>query len=226
MKMQDIDACVFDAYGTLFDVAAAAAHCRDDLGDQAASLSALWRTKQLEYTWLRSLMGEYIDFWQVTSDGLDFALETLGLDGDAVLREKLLNLYLELDAYPEVPAVLGALNGGGLKCAILSNGSPKMLSAAVANAGISDLLVDSYSVDQLGIYKPTPKVYQMAVDGLGVPAHRISFMSSNAWDAAAAANFGFRVVWVNRFGQKKERLPGTLEHEIKSLSDLPPLLGL
>ena len=226
MKMQDIDACVFDAYGTLFDVAAAAAHCRDDLGDQAASLSALWRTKQLEYTWLRSLMGEYIDFWQVTSDGLDFALETLGLDGDAVLREKLLNLYLELDAYPEVLAVLGALNGGGLKCAILSNGSPKMLSAAVANAGISDLLVDSYSVDQLGIYKPTPKVYQMAVDGLGVPAHRISFMSSNAWDAAAAANFGFRVVWVNRFGQKKERLPGTLEHEIKSLSDLPPLLGL
>ncbi len=224
--MQDIDACVFDAYGTLFDVAAAAAHCRDDLGDQAASLSALWRTKQLEYTWLRSLMGEYIDFWQVTSDGLDFALETLGLDGDAVLREKLLNLYLELDAYPEVLAVLGALNGGGLKCAILSNGSPKMLSAAVANAGISDLLVDSYSVDQLGIYKPTPKVYQMAVDGLGVPAHRISFMSSNAWDAAAAANFGFRVVWVNRFGQKKERLPGTLEHEIKSLSDLPPLLGL
>ena len=226
MKMQDIDACVFDAYGTLFDVAAAAAHCRDDLGDQAASLSALWRTKQLEYTWLRSLMGEYIDFWQVTSDGLDFALETLGLDGDAVLREKLLNLYLELDAYPEVPAVLGALNGGGLKCAILSNGSPKMLSAAVANAGISDLLVDSYSVDQLGIYKPTPKVYQMAVDGLGVAAHRISFMSSNAWDAAAAANFGFRVVWVNRFGQKKERLPGTPEHEIKNLSDLPLLLGL
>ena len=226
MMMQDIDACVFDAYGTLFDVAAAAAHCRDDLGDQAASLSALWRTKQLEYTWLRSLMGEYIDFWQVTSDGLDFALETLGLDGDAVLREKLLNLYLELDAYPEVLAVLGALNGGGLKCAILSNGSPKMLSAAVANAGISDLLVDSYSVDQLGIYKPTPKVYQMAVDGLGVAAHRISFMSSNAWDAAAAANFGFRVVWVNRFGQKKERLPGTPEHEIKNLSDLPLLLGL
>ncbi len=224
--MQDIDACVFDAYGTLFDVAAAAAHCRDDIGDQAASLSAIWRTKQLEYTWLRSLMDEYVDFWQVTSDALDFALETLGLDGDTARREKLLNLYLELDAYPEVPAVLAALNGGGLKCAILSNGSPKMLSAAVANAGISDLLVDSYSVDQLGIYKPTPKVYQMAVDGLGVAAHRISFMSSNAWDAAAAANFGFRVVWVNRFGQKKERLPGTPEHEIKNLSDLPLLLGL
>ncbi|NQU55773.1 MAG: haloacid dehalogenase type II [Rhodospirillales bacterium] len=224
--MKDIDACVFDAYGTLFDVAAAAAHCSDDLGDQAASLSAIWRTKQLEYTWLRSLMGEYIDFWQVTSNGLDYALETLGLDGNTALREKLLNLYLELDAYAEVPDVLSALNGGGLKCAILSNGSPKMLAAAVGNAGISDLLVDCYSVDQLGIYKPTPKVYQMAVDGLNVPAERISFMSSNAWDAAAAANFGFRVVWVNRFGQKKERLPGTPEHEITTLSDLPPLLGL
>jgi len=224
--MQDIDACVFDAYGTLFDVAAAAAHCRGDLGDKADSLSAIWRTKQLEYTWLRSLMGEYIDFWQVTSNALDFAMETLGLEGNTALREKLLNLYLELDAYPEVPDVLKALNGGGLKCAILSNGSPKMLSAAVNNAGISDLLVDSYSVDQLGVYKPAPKVYQMAVDGLGVPAERISFMSSNAWDAAAAANFGFRVVWVNRFGQKKERLPGAPEHEIKTLSDLPPLLRL
>jgi len=224
--MKDIDACVFDAYGTLFDVAAAAAHCKDDLGDNAASLSALWRTKQLEYTWLRSLMGEYVEFWQVTSDGLDYALETLGLDGDEALRDKLLNLYLELDCYPEVPSVLKVLNGGGLKCAILSNGSPKMLNSAIENAGISQLLVNSYSVDQLAIYKPTPKVYQMAVDDLGVRAERICFMSSNAWDASAAANFGFRVVWVNRFDQKKERLPGIPEHEIKILSDLPGLLGL
>lgn len=224
--MQEIEACVFDAYGTLFDVAAAAAHCRDDLGDQADALSALWRTKQLEYTWLRSLMGEYVDFWQITSDGLDYALETLGLDGDAALREKLQGLYLKLDAYPEVPDVLRALNAGGKKCAILSNGSPEMLASAVENAGISELLVESYSVHGLGIYKPDPGVYQMAVDGLGVPAHRISFMSSNAWDAAGAANFGFRVVWVNRFGQKKERLPGTPEHEITSLAQLPGILGL
>lgn len=224
--MQDIDACVFDAYGTLFDVAAAAAHCRDDLGDKADNLSAIWRTKQLEYTWLRSLMGEYVDFWQVTSDGLDYALETLGLDGDTALREKLQSLYMKLDCYPEVPDMLKALNGGGLKCAILSNGSPKMLESAVSNAGISDLLVDSYSVDSLGIYKPTPKVYQMAVDGLNVSKERICFMSSNAWDASAAANFGFRVVWVNRFGQKEERLPGKPEHEITTLADLPGLLGL
>jgi len=224
--MQDIDACVFDAYGTLFDVAAAAAHCKDDLGDKAATLSALWRTKQLEYTWLRSLMDEYVEFWQITSDGLDYALETLGLDGDAALREKLLNLYMELDCYPEIPDVLKTLNAGGLKCAILSNGSPKMLNSAIENAGISEHLFNSYSVDQLGIYKPTPKVYQMAVDDLGVSAERICFMSSNAWDASAAANFGFRVVWVNRFGQKKERLPGLPEHEIKTLSNLPDLLGL
>ena len=224
--MQDIDACVFDAYGTLFDVASAAARCKDDLGENAAALSALWRTKQLEYTWLRSLMNEYVDFWQITSDGLDYALETLSLDGDAALRDKLLNLYMKLDCFPEVPHVLKVLNAGGLKCTILSNGSPKMLDSAIENAGISEQLVNSYSVDQLGIYKPSPRVYQMAVDDLGISAEKISFMSSNAWDAAAAANFGFRVVWVNRFGQKRERLPGLSEYEIETLSDLPELLGL
>ena len=224
--MQNIDACVFDAYGTLFDVASAAARCKDDLGENAAALSALWRTKQLEYTWLRSLMNEYVEFWEITRDGLDYALETLGLDGDAALRDKLLNLYMELDCFPEVPNILKTLNAGGLKCAILSNGSPKMLNSAIENAGISEQLVNSYSVDQLGIYKPSPRVYQMAVDDLGISAKKISFMSSNAWDASAAANFGFKVVWVNRFGQKKERLPGLPEHEIKTLNDLPSLLGL
>jgi len=224
--LQNIDACVFDAYGTLFDVAAAAAHCKDDLGENATTLSALWRTKQLEYTWLRSLMDKYVDFWQITSDGLDYALETLGLNGDAALRDKLLYLYMKLDCFPEVPNVLKVLNAGGLKCAILSNGSPKMLNSAIENSGISEQLVNSYSVDQLGVYKPSPRVYQMAVDGLGVSAENISFMSSNAWDASAAANFGFKVVWVNRFGQKRERLPGLPEHEIETLSDLPGLLGL
>jgi len=134
--MNDIDACVFDAYGTLFDVAAAAANCSNALGDKAASLSALWRTKQLEYTWLRSLMGEYVDFSQVTSDGLDYALETLELHGDAELRQRLLNMFMELDAYAEVKDVLSRLKNGGMKCAILSNGTPDMLKSAVDNAGI------------------------------------------------------------------------------------------
>jgi len=223
--MDNIDACVFDAYGTLFDFAAAAERCREDLGDKTDSLTALWRTKQLEYTWLRSLMDEYEDFWTVTGHGLDYAMETLEID-DPALREKLMNLYLELDTFPEVAEMLKRLNDGGLKCAILSNGSPHMLACAVNKAGISDLLVDYYSVDDFNIYKPYSAVYQMAVTALEIPSERICFMSSNAWDAAGAANFGFRVVWVNRYNQKPERLPGKPEHEIKNLADLPPLLGL
>ncbi len=224
-EIEDIGACVFDAYGTLFDVNAAAAQCRDALGGKADELSALWRTRQLEYTWLRSLMREYVEFWQVTGDGLDYALAVLGIE-DAALRRRLMDIYLRLDAYPEVKEVLTALKSGGLKTAILSNGSPKMLASAVENAGIVDVLDETFSVDSIGIYKPHPSVYQMAVDGLGVASGRICFMSSNAWDAAAAANFGFRVVWVNRFGQPQERIPGDPEHEIKTLADLPWLLGL
>mgnify|MGYP000108997271 FL=1 len=224
-KIEDIGACVFDAYGTLFDVAAAAAQCRDALGDKADELSVLWRTRQLEYTWLRSLMQEYVEFRQVTGDGLDYAMAALGIEDDA-LRQRLMDIYMRLDAYPEVKDVLSALKAGGIKTAVLSNGSPEMLSSAVDNAGIADLLDDVFSVDSIGVYKPHPSVYQMAVDGLGVDAGRIYFMSSNAWDAAAGANFGYRVVWVNRFGQPQERIPGEPEHEIKTLEALPPLLGL
>ena len=224
-QIEDIDACVFDAYGTLFNVAAAASQCRDALGDKADELSAIWRTRQLEYTWLRSLMDEYVEFWQVTGDGLDYALAVLGID-DAALRERLMEIYMRLDAYPEVKDVLTTLKGGSMKTAILSNGSPKMLASAVENAAINDVLDDVFSVDSIGIYKPHPSVYQMAVDGLNVEAGRICFMSSNAWDAAAAANFGFRVVWVNRFGQPRERIPGQPEHEVKTLDALPPLLDL
>ncbi len=222
--LDDIGACVFDAYGTLFDVAAAAARCRDDLGDKAGPLAALWRTKQLEYTWLRSLMDEYVDFWQVTGDGLDYAMATLGIGGD--LRPRLMDLYMRLDAYGEVKDVLSGLKAADIKTAILSNGAPSMLEAAVKNAGIDDLLDDVLSVDSIGVYKPHPGVYQLAVDGLSLPAGRICFMSSNAWDVAGAANFGFRVVWVNRFGQQRERLPGAHEHELSTLAELPALLGL
>ncbi len=222
--LDDIGACVFDAYGTLFDVAAAAARCRDDLGDKAGPLAALWRTKQLEYTWLRSLMDEYVDFWRVTGDGLDYAMATLGI-GEG-LRPRLMDLYMRLDAYGEVKDVLSGLKAAGIKTAILSNGAPAMLEAAVKNAGIDDLLDDVLSVDSIGVFKPHPRVYQLAVDGLDLPAGRICFMSSNAWDVAGAANFGFRVVWVNRFGQQRERLPGAHEHEISTLAELPALLGL
>ncbi len=224
-KIEDIGACVFDAYGTLFDVAAAAARCKDALGDKAEPLTALWRTRQLEYTWLRSLMQEYVEFWQITGDGLDYALAALGIE-DAALRERLMDIYMRLDAYHEVKDVLTAVKGGGLKTAILSNGSPKMLNAAIENAGVDGVLDGCFSVDSIGVYKPHPSVYQMAVDGLDVAPKRICFMSSNAWDAAAAANFGFRVVWVNRFSQPQERIPGQHEHEITTLEALPELLGL
>ena len=223
--MENIDACVFDAYGTLFDVVAAAKHCQDDLGDNWGPLAQIWRDKQLQYTWLRSLMDEYVPFWQVTQDGLDYALATLDTN-DADLRKRLLDIYLQLDAYPEVKDMLTTLKAAGLKTAILSNGSRDMLASAVNNAGIADVLDGVLSVEALGVYKPHRSVYQMAVDDLGVAKERICFMSSNAWDACAAANFGFRVVWVNRFGQAEERIPGQQEQEITDLSQLPPLLAL
>jgi 2-haloacid dehalogenase len=223
--LTNIDACVFDAYGTLFDVTAAAKSCQGDLGDQWAPLAQIWREKQLQYSWLRSLMDEYVPFWQVTQDALDYALATLKI-GDADLRKRLLDIYLQLGAYPEVAGMLKTLKGAGLKTAILSNGSPEMLASAVSNAGLDDVLDNVFSVEKLGIFKPNSRVYQMAVDDLGIPKERICFMSSNAWDACGGANFGFRVVWVNRFGQAEEGLPGQQEYEITNLSELPPLFGL
>lgn len=221
--IDNIDACVFDAYGTLFDVAAAAAHHQKELGDKWEPLAKLWRDKQLQYTWLRSLMGAYEPFWQITQDSLDYAMATLGISDDT-LRQKLLDVYFKLDAYPEVPDMLKTLTAGGLKVATLSNGSPDMLQSAVDNAGIHlDAVI---SVDRVKIYKPDGRIYQMACDDLDVPKERICFMSSNAWDAWAASNFGFQVVWVNRFGQPPERLPGAPRQEITNLSALPALLGL
>lgn len=222
-KLSDVGACVFDAYGTLFDVNAAAAHCKDEIGDQWEALANIWRMKQLNYTWLRSLMGEYVGFWQVTGEALDYAMDSLGID-DSALKARLLALYEELDAYPEVPSVLRTLKERGIQTAILSNGTSQMLSSAVGNAGIGDHLDASISVDDLKIYKPHPSVYQLAVDQLSVEAERICFMSSNAWDAAGAANFGFQVVWINRFGQAPERLPGDIVAELNSLEGLPDLV--
>jgi 2-haloacid dehalogenase len=218
-----VRACVFDAYGTLFDFASAAKGCQDVLGDDIARLTALWRDKQLQYTWLRALQGRHADFWQVTSDALDFALETLAIDRPGV-RDRLMNLYLTLDAFPEVGEVLSRLKQDGLKTAILSNGTPAMLNAAAKAARIDDLLDAVLSVEDVGVYKPHPKVYQLAVDRLGIPAGAIAFQSSNAWDAYAASAFGMQTVWCNRYGQRPERLPGLPDRMIKSLADLPDLV--
>jgi 2-haloacid dehalogenase len=221
--LKGIRACVFDAYGTLFDYASAAAGCRDVLGDKLDRLTTLWRDKQLQYTWLRAIQGCHADFQQVTGDALDFALATLGLV-DTALRNRLMNLYLKLDAFPEVQQTLRQLRGGGMKTAILSNGSPMMLRAAVDSADLVGLFDAILSVEEVGVYKPHPKVYQLAVDRLGTPASAISFQSSNAWDAYAASAFGMKVVWCNRYSQMPERLPGSPDREIKSLAELPPLV--
>ena len=218
-----IRACVFDAYGTLFDVHSAVGNYRQRLGDIADQVSALWRTKQLEYTWLRSLMGRHADFWQVTLDALDFAFDMHHVQ-DTGLRKDLMEAYLHLDCYPEVPEALLQLKSRGFRIAILSNGTPDMLQAAVNNSGIAALVEKNFSVEQVGIFKPDRRVYQIAVDGLSLQPEQIVFQSSNAWDAAGASAFGFRVAWVNRFGQSEERLPGRPDVEIKNLVELPALL--
>jgi 2-haloacid dehalogenase len=220
-----VKACVFDAYGTLFDFNSAVSRHRERLGSAADSVSALWRTKQLEYTWLRSLMGRHADFWQVTQDALDYALEAAAVS-DLELRKAIVNTYLELDCYPDVKGTLEKLKAGGLQLVILSNGTPAMLEAAVKSSGLTDLINGILSVEEVGIYKPDPRVYGLAVDRLGLQAKQIAFMSANSWDAVGAANYGLRVAWVNRFGQRRERLPSQPDLEINSLAYLPTLLGV
>lgn len=224
-KLTGVRACVFDAYGTIFDFASAVARCGDIPDDKRGALTTLWRDKQLQYTWLRALQGRYVDFWQVTGDALDFALDILGIQTPA-LRTQLMDLYLTLSAFPEVPEALRSLREAGFVTAILSNGSPAMLQSAVSAAGLSSLFDAILSVDAVGTYKTHPSVYQYALDQLGVSAREVSFQSSNAWDAYAASDFGMRVVWCNRYSQREERLPGKPDREIRTLAQLPALLSL
>jgi len=218
-------ACVFDAYGTLFDFLSASTRCRDALGDKAVALGPLWRTRQLEYSWLRSLMGAHADFWQVTGEALDFALASLKIE-DTALRERLMDLFLNIEAFPDARRVLETLKRANRRAAILSNGSPAMLTAAMKSAGVTALLDAALSVEEARIYKPHRSVYELVSRRLKLPAERICFVSSNGWDAAGAAHFGFQAVWANRAGAPRERLPGRLAAEIRDLDALPALLGL
>ena len=216
LALKDVKHAVFDAYGTLFDVHSAAAQHQKKLGDKAQAVSTLWRTKQLEYTWLRSLMHRYVNFAQVTREVLDYALESHGIE-DESLRQDLLNAYHQLSCYPEVPETLQKLKQQGLGTSILSNGSFEMIESGVRNSGLKELLDGVFSVETIRIFKPDPQVYQLAVDQLGCDPQEILFFSSNAWDVSGSATFGFQAVWVNRFGQAPERLPGNPVLEIKSL---------
>jgi len=198
-----ITTCIFDAYGTLFDVAAAARNAAAEPGREAfaehwPAIAENWRRKQLEYTWLRAITGDHTDFWQVTQDGLDWALEKQGLLDDTDLRERLLQLYWELEAYPEVPEILRILKDRGLNTAILSNGSRAMLKGAVDSAGIGDLLDDALSVDSVGIFKPADQVYDLVGQRFRGAKSTVLFVSSNGWDVGSAAGYGFTTAWVNR----------------------------
>ena len=224
-SLHGVRACVFDAYGTWFDFASAAQSCGDVLGERASALTTLWRDKQLAYTWLRAAAERHADFWQVTGDALDFALETLAIDIPG-LRARLMRLYLELAPFPEVGEVLARVKDAGFKTAILSNGTPAMLRAVVGAAKLEPLLDAVLSVEEVQVYKPHRRVYQLAVDRLGVAPNAFSFQSSNAWDAYAASAFGMQVVWCNRYRQPAERLPGNPDRRITNLTQLPALLGL
>ncbi|WP_394154367.1 haloacid dehalogenase type II [Loktanella salsilacus] len=220
-----ITTCIFDAYGTLFDVNAAARRAAQEPGQERLAavweqLARDWRQKQLEYSWLRAVADRHCDFWQLTQDGLDWAMEAAGLD-DPALRTRLLALYWELEAYPEVPAMLRTLKDRGMTTAILSNGPPDMLRAAITLAGLNDLLDDALSVEDVGVFKPHPSVYDMVGNRFGCRRDQVMFVSSNGWDAAAGAGYGFHTVWANRLGAPMDRLYARPEHVLPDLSTLP-----
>lgn len=220
-----IKACLFDAYGTLFDVSAAARALADEIGPRWQPLAETWRAKQLNYSWLRSLMGAHADFWQVTGEALDYALDEQGL-GDKGLRQRLLDLYYNLACYPEAPAMLRRLKDAGLITGILSNGAPAMLEAACTSSGIAPLIDHLISVEEVGIYKPDPRIYRLAMERLVLPASAIAFHSSNGWDIHAGKRAGFLAIWINRSGQPAERLPHPPDVTLRNLSDVPAVLGL
>jgi len=218
---------VFDAYGTLFDVSAAAAQAATEpdhaaLTDTWPALARDWRLKQLQYTWLRAVADQHCDFWQVTQDGLDWALEANGLTNPAT-RTRLLALYWELAAYPEVCAMLTTLKARDMTTAILSNGAPDMLQGAVSSAKIGDVLDAVLSVEDVGVFKPDTRVYDLVGQNLGCARDEVLFVSSNGWDAAGAAAYGFQTVWVNRMGEPMDRLYASPNHVLPDLTTLPEL---
>lgn len=220
----EVDALVYDAYGTIFDVYSVFETCEKNFPGNGAAISEIWRNKQLEYTWLRSLMGRYENFWQITEAGLRFACRSLDLKLTDNIFGELMDNYLHLRPYEEVPPTLEKL-GQTNKQAILSNGSPDMLNNVVDNNGLGSSLQAVLSVDELSVFKPAPQVYQLAVDRLGVAADKIGFVSSNCWDAIGAKSFGFKVFWINRFKRPLDEMSIVPDREIQTLDQIEPLLG-
>ena len=223
--LSSTEICVFDAYGTLYDFNSAVARHRDAIGPKADALSEMWRSKQVQYTWLRNSMSTYSPFWKVTGEALDHCLATFGITDKAV-REKLMGAYLALDPFPEVPAMLGKLKKAGKRLAILSNGNPGMLDPMVKASGLADFFEAVISVDDAKVFKVDPKTYELVKKRTGVTSDKVCFLSSNCWDAHGAAQFGFKVLWVNRGSLPEDNLPGKIVAQIKDLSHLPVQLGV
>jgi len=222
MKIENVTACVFDAYGTLFDVNSAAAKCKEKLGDKWENFANAWRTTQLEYTWLRSLMKKYKNFWQITEDSLDHTMVTFKIDKN--MREELLSLYRELIPYPEVKECLDGLKSKKIKTAILSNGTPDLLKRLVESNNIQNYFDDIMSVENVGVYKPDSKVYEMPIKKYSCKPENICFLSSNTWDVSGGGVFGYNAIWVNRFNKVFDKLNYKPQHIINNLNQLLKLV--
>ena len=225
IRFSDIAVCVFDAYGTLFDLGNFADRFRPELGDLADPMVGLWRRKQLEYSWLRSLMGRHTDFWHVTGESLDHALAAFGIANPS-LRSRLMEAWLAPKAFAEAAAVLARLRDAGMKTAILSNGSPSMLVAGTSSTGLTRLLDDVFTVEDVGVFKPHPSVYHLVTERYGIEPKAVCFVSGNGWDVAGASAFGFKVAWVNRAKAPADHLPAGPDAVLADLNGVPPLLGV
>ena len=220
--MKNIKAIIFDAYGTLFDVNSAAEKCKDKIGDKWEGFANFWRTTQLEYTWLRSLMNRHKDFWQVTEDSLDKSMKAFNIDHS--MKNELLNLYKVLSPFKEVPETLKTLKEKNFKLAILSNGTPSLLNELVRSNDLDDLFDDLFSIEEVGIYKPDSKVYDLPIKKYKIEKNEVAFLSANTWDVSGGGNYGFNSIWVNRNKSIFDNLDYKPHTEIENLSELISLI--
>ena len=220
--MKNTKAIIFDAYGTLFDVNSAAEKCKDKIGDKWEGFANYWRTTQLEYTWLRSLMKRHKDFWQITEDSLDKSINVFKIDNS--MRDELLNLYKILSPFKEVPEVLKSLKNKNYKLAILSNGTPSLLNELVRSNNLNDLFDDIFSIEEVGVYKPDSKVYDLPIKKYNINKNEVTFLSANTWDVSGGGNYGYNSIWVNRNNNTFDNLDYIPKYQIKELSKLLDIL--
>ena len=220
--MKNIKAIIFDAYGTLFDVNSATEKCKDKIGDKWESFANYWRTTQLEYTWLRSLMKRHKDFWQVTEDSLDKSMKAFKINSS--MRSELLNLYKILSTFPEVKDVLNNLKEKKYKLAILSNGTPSLLNELVKSNNLDNIFDDIFSIEEVGVYKPDSRVYDLPINNYQIQKNEVAFLSANTWDVSGGGNYGYNSVWVNRNNNIFDNLDFKLVYEIRSLKDINSFL--